>query len=87
MNGSDGRRQVGAGELLARIRVVLRRTDVAVPASGQVTRGNLVIDRDRNRVIRGGLEIRLTPKELELLLFLAQHPARVLTHRAILKAV
>ena len=33
------------------------------------------------------MEIRLTPKELELLLFLAQHPGRVLTHRAILKAV
>ena len=77
----------GTEELLARIRVVLRRADVAVPASGQVTRGDLVIDRDRNRVIRGGVEIRLTPKELELLLFLAQHPGRVLTHRAILKAV
>jgi two-component system KDP operon response regulator KdpE len=77
----------GAEELLARIRVVLRRAEVTVPASGQVTRGDLVIDRDRNRVIRGGVEIRLTPKELELLLFLAQHPGRVLTHRAILKAV
>jgi two-component system, OmpR family, KDP operon response regulator KdpE len=77
----------GAEELLARIRVVLRRSEVSVPASGQLTRGDLVIDRDRNRVIRGGVEIRLTPKELELLLFLAQHPGRVLTHRAILKAV
>jgi two-component system KDP operon response regulator KdpE len=77
----------GAQELLARIRVVLRRTDATVPSSGQVTRGDLVIDRDRHRVIRGDVEIRLTPKELELLLFMAQHPGRVLTHRAILKAV
>ena len=77
----------GAEELLARIRVVLRRADTAVPSSGQVARGDMVIDRDRHRVIRGGDEIRLTPKELELLLFLAQHPGRVLTHRAILKAV
>jgi two-component system, OmpR family, KDP operon response regulator KdpE len=77
----------GAEELLARIRVVLRRTDTAVQSTGQMTRGDLLIDRDRHRVIRGETEIRLTPKELELLLFMAQHPGRVLTHRAILKAV
>jgi two-component system, OmpR family, KDP operon response regulator KdpE len=77
----------GAEELLARIRVVLRRADTSMPSTGQVERGDLVIDRDRHRVIRGGDEIRLTPKELELLLFMAEHPGRVLTHRAILKAV
>jgi two-component system KDP operon response regulator KdpE len=38
-------------------------------------------------VVRGADEIRLTPKEFELLVFLAQHPDRVLTHRVILKAV
>lgn len=77
----------GAGELLARIRVALRRTDASVPPSGQLVRGDLVVDRDRNRVFRGATEIRLTPKEFELLLFLAQHSGRVLTHRAILKAI
>jgi two-component system KDP operon response regulator KdpE len=77
----------GAEELLARIRVVLRRTDAAPQQGGLLTRGDLSIDRDRNRVIRGGVEIRLTPKELELLLVLAQNPGRVLTHRAILKTV
>ncbi|HTI39739.1 MAG TPA: response regulator transcription factor [Vicinamibacterales bacterium] len=76
----------GAEELLARIRVALRRTDGAVPA-GIIKRGDLVIDVDRRRVTRGSDELRLTPKELELLLFLAQHPGRVLTHRAILKAI
>jgi len=76
----------GAEELLARIRVVLRRADGAVPA-GIVKRGDLSIDVDRRRVTRGTEDLRLTPKELELLLFLAQHPGRVLTHRAILKAI
>lgn len=77
----------GAHELLARIRAALRRVASTVPATGQLKRGDLIIDRDRNRVLRGDLEIRLTPREFELLTFLAQHPGRVLTHRAILKAL
>jgi two-component system KDP operon response regulator KdpE len=77
----------GAEELLARVRVALRRTDQAPPASGPIVRGGLVIDRERFRVVRDGEDLRLTPKEFELLTFLAQHPGRVLTHRAILKAI
>ena len=38
-------------------------------------------------MVRDGEVVRLTPKEFELLTFLAQHPGRVLTHRAILRAV
>src|SRR5687767_13087892 len=76
----------GSEELLARIRVALRRVDP--PAStGPIVRGDLVIDRDRHSVSRDGETLRLTPKEFELLVFLAQHPGRVLTHRAILKAI
>ncbi len=77
----------GAEELLARIRAALRRSDAPQPASQPITRGGLVIDRERFRVLRDGEEVRLTPKEFELLTFLAQHPGRVLTHRTILKAV
>ena len=76
----------GADELLARIRAALRRADGVAPA-GILRRGDLAIDVERRRVTRGSDELRLTPKELELLLFLAQHPGRVLTHRAILKAI
>jgi two-component system, OmpR family, KDP operon response regulator KdpE len=76
----------GAEELLARIRAALRRAE-SPPASEPLVRGNLVIDRERFRVLRNGEELRLTPKEFELLTFLAQHPGRVLTHRTILKAV
>jgi len=77
----------GAEELLARIRAALRRADSPSPASGPIVRGNLVIDRERFRVLRDDEEVRLTPKEFELLTFLAQHPGRVLTHRTILKAI
>jgi two-component system KDP operon response regulator KdpE len=77
----------GSEELLARIRAALRRSDTPPPASEPIVRGELTIDRERFRVVRNGEEVRLTPKEFELLTFLAQHPGRVLTHRTILKAV
>jgi two-component system KDP operon response regulator KdpE len=77
----------GTEELLARIRASLRRSDAPRPASEPIVRGGLVIDRERFRVLRDSEEVRLTPKEFELLTFLAQHPGRVLTHRTILKAV
>jgi two-component system, OmpR family, KDP operon response regulator KdpE len=78
----------GPEELLARIRVWLRRLMADERTeSGRVTIGDLTIDYDRRRAVRGDDEIRLTPKEFELLAFLARNPDRVLTHRAILKAV
>jgi two-component system KDP operon response regulator KdpE len=77
----------GVEELLARIRAALRRSDSRQTATGPIVRGRLTIDRERFRVMRDGEEIRLTPKEFELLTYLAQHPGRVLTHRAILKAI
>jgi two-component system, OmpR family, KDP operon response regulator KdpE len=78
----------GPEELLARIRVALRR--VAAEKTGDTglfRAGALTIDYDRRRVVRDGTEIRLTPKEFELLSLLARNHDRVLTHRAILKAV
>jgi two-component system, OmpR family, KDP operon response regulator KdpE len=77
----------GTEELLARIRAALRRLDTPPPASEPIVRGGLVIDRERFRVVRDGEEVRLTPKEFDLLVFLAQYPGRVLTHRTILKAI
>lgn len=75
-------------ELLARIRVALRRVmDQDSPDSGAMRVGDLVIDYDRRRVSRGDVEVRLTPKEFELLSLLARNHDRVLTHRAILKEV
>ena len=78
----------GPEELLARIRAALRRSLGSESAlHGQLTRGDLTIDFDRRRVHRGADEIRLTPKEFDLLTFMATHAGRVLTHRAILREI
>jgi two-component system KDP operon response regulator KdpE len=78
----------GPDELLARVRACLRRSQgVAEQESGRLERRDLAIDFERRRVLRGSEEIRLTPKEFELLVYLARHPGRVLTHRTILKAI
>ena len=78
----------GPEELLARIRVALRRVRSADDAeTGVFHAGDLTIDYDRRRVLRLDAEIRLTPKEFELLSLLARNHDRVLTHRAILKAI
>jgi two-component system KDP operon response regulator KdpE len=78
----------GPDELLARVRACLRRTqDALEQESGTLVRSDLTIDFERHRVLRGGEEIRLTPKEFDLLAFLARNPGKVLTHRAILKAI
>jgi two-component system KDP operon response regulator KdpE len=75
-------------ELMARIRVALRRAfNSAEPETGRVQLGDLIIDFDRRRVLADSREVRLTPKEFELLAFLARHPNRVLTHHAILTAI
>jgi len=78
----------GPDELLARIRVALRRVSPEErEESGRLRAGDLTIDFDRRRVLKDESEIRLTPKEFELLSLLAHNRDRVLTHRAILKAI
>jgi two-component system KDP operon response regulator KdpE len=75
-------------ELLARIRAALRRSIGRERLQqGQLTRGDLMVDFDRRRVHRGAIEIRLTPKEFELLTLLISNAGRVLTHRTISKAI
>ena len=75
-------------ELLARIRAVARR---GRPGDGEkkphVQIGDLEIDRYRFEVRMKGRPVDLTPKEFELLALLAHNADRVLTHRAILKAI
>ena len=76
------------GELLARIRAVLRRSPPnATPPQTQIDLGDFQIDLDARSVAVGGKDVRLTPKEFDLLVHMAQHPRKVLTHRSILNAV
>jgi two-component system KDP operon response regulator KdpE len=75
-------------ELLARVRAALRRTAAGnADESGQLRCGDLVVDFDRRRAIRSGVDIRLTPKEFELLALMVRHAGQVVTHRVILKAI
>lgn len=75
----------GMGELLARLRVVLRRTRGPAPPSLQA--GDVTIDLERRLVFRAGEEVHLTPTEMSLLLVLAAEAGKVLTHRQILERV
>ncbi|MBI4478100.1 MAG: response regulator transcription factor [Acidobacteria bacterium] len=78
----------GPEELMARVRAALRRSLGREQTwHGQLRQSDITIDFDRRRVYRGDAEIRLTPKEFELLTLLVTHAGRVLTHRAILKAI
>jgi two-component system KDP operon response regulator KdpE len=78
----------GPEELLARIRVALRRiSEAGQPELERLQIGDLIVDFNRRRVVRGADEIRLTPKEFELLALLARNTDRVLTHHTILNAI
>jgi two-component system KDP operon response regulator KdpE len=78
----------GPEELLARVRAALRRSlGRESTLHGQLSHGDLTIDFDRRRVQRGEVEIRLTPKEFDLLTLLVTHAGRVLTQRAISRAI
>lgn len=75
------------GELLARVRAALRRSPPTSEPKTRIEEGDFRIDLDARSVTVAGREIRLTPKEFEVLFYMAQHPRKVLTHRAILNAV
>jgi len=76
----------GASELLARIRVVLRRSG-GTPAPDVIEVGPIKIDQPRHAVTVDGAEVHLTPIEFRLLLELARQPGRVLTHRQLLREI
>jgi two-component system KDP operon response regulator KdpE len=76
----------GISELLARIRVSLRRSVQQVPEP-LFTSGDLEVDLARRRVLVSGAEIQLTPTEYDLLRLLVTHSGRVMTHSQILKQI
>ena len=76
----------GMGELLARMRVVMRRGNPAVPELIYRV-GELSLDVPRRQVSLAGREIQLTPNEFELLLVLIQNAGKVITHRQLIHKV
>ena len=77
-----------SGELPARIRAALRRSPpIGNETQTLIEEGDFRIDLDAHSASVAGKEVRLTPKEFDVLVYMAQHPNKVLTHRAILNAV
>lgn len=76
----------GMEELLARIRVALRRAPAAKEAT-RIEAGDFVIDLTTHLATVRGEEVHLTPKEFDLLAYLVKNHSKVLTHRALLAAV
>lgn len=74
-------------ELLARIRAALRRSPPTTEQKTKIDAGDFHIDIDARSVAVAGREVRLTPKEFDVLLYMAQRPHKVLTHRSILNSV
>lgn len=78
----------GIGELLARLRSVLRRRSAGQLSNATHFRvGTVEIDTASHQVTRDGAVIHLTPKEFDLLALFFKFPGRVLTHRQILTEV
>ena len=77
----------GMNELLARIRAALRRKPPADADSYILEAGEFRIDLESHTATHAGRELRLTPKEFELLAHLMRNAGKVLTHRSLLGAV
>ena len=76
----------GIDELLARVRATLRRSGGDADVSS-FEAGAFRVDLESRRVHVRGQEVRLTPKEFDLFVYMARHPNRVITHRTLLEAV
>jgi two-component system alkaline phosphatase synthesis response regulator PhoP len=74
-------------ELMARVKAVLRRNVSQEPPAEVVEVGNLVIDPQRYEILVNGVRVDFSPKEFELLRFLATHPGQVFTRQALLDRV
>ena len=79
----------GVGELLGRIKAVLRRSHWGESAGPEdrIVRGEIAVDMTRHEVSVHGRAVELTPIEFNLLVYLMRHVGRVLSHRDILQNV
>jgi two-component system KDP operon response regulator KdpE len=76
-----------AGELLARIRALLRRAAALTSPPPIVISGDLEIDIARRRVTKAGEDVALTPTEFDILAYLARNAGLVVTQKMILEKV
>ena len=74
-------------ELVARVDAVLRRVERSPVPEAPLEFGELTIDPSRRSVTVRGMDVRLTPREFDLLLYLARHPGGVFSHDQLMKAV
>ena len=77
-------------ELLARVKALLRRSEMSgrpVDAETRLESGDLVVDLGPRRASRAGQELRLRPREFDLLVYLLRHPGEVLTRERLLRNV
>ncbi|HEX5391676.1 MAG TPA: two-component system response regulator KdpE [Rhodocyclaceae bacterium] len=77
----------GIGELLARVRALLRRRSPATEAAATICFGDVEVDFVRRRVTRDGGDVHLTPIEYRLLTLLIANAGKVMTHRHLLREV
>lgn len=75
------------GELIARLRAVIRRTDVQNAAPTVIRARDLEIDLERRLLRRGGTVVHLTPTEFDLLALLMRHEGMPLTHTKLLRTI
>ena len=77
----------GMGELLARVRATLRRSPQSSNEGTVIEAGDFRVDFETRAIQVAGKEIRLSPKEFDLLVFLIRNSGKVLTHRTLLANV
>lgn len=82
---------VGDRELVARVRAVLRRTELPPPpeARREITYGDdfLTVDVAERKVMVNGKQVKLTPREFRLFALLVENAGRILTHKQVLEKV
>jgi two-component system, OmpR family, KDP operon response regulator KdpE len=77
----------GMSELTARLRAALRHRFQAQGESPVFSSGELSVDLMRRQLTRSGREVKLSPKQFDLLKLLVTHAGKVLTHRLLLQEV
>ena len=82
---------IGNRELIARVRVILRRAELSPTADEQkeitYSDGYLTVNLTERKVIVNGERIKLTPREFRLFALLLENAGRILTHKQVLEKV